>query len=171
MIPQLSTDDRNSWISAQWFLSWVRTIKFPKYQKRCFLSWVRTIEVPKYQQRWFLRWVRTIEVPKYQQRWFLSWVRTTKVPKYQQRRLTSRITDAEAPKFPLLNKDQPSLAESSSTTGIQALAKESLMRTTLLRVTPLSPSLVKQFPNGINKPIPDITRQLPLHASANFWAL
>ena len=26
-------------------------------------------------------------------------------------------------------------------------------------------------PNGICKPIPDIARQVSLHASANFWAL
>ena len=29
----------------------------------------------------------------------------------------------------------------------------------------------QQYPNGICKPIPDITRLIPLHASANFWAL
>ena len=69
------------------------------------------------------------------------------------------------------DRDQHSPAESSSTTGIQALAKESLMRSTLLQMASLSPSPRQQFPNGICKPIPDTARRIPLHASANFWAL
>ena len=77
------------------------------------------------------------------QRCFLTRIRTTEVPKNRQRRLTSRIRTTEAPKNSTsLNKYQPSLAESSSTTGIQALSKESLMRLTLLRMAYLSPSPV-----------------------------
>ena len=63
--------------------------------------------------------------------------------------------------------------KSSSVIGTEFLAKESLMRSTLLRVASLIPSLtiLQQLPNGIYKTIPDITNQVSLHAVANFWAL